>query len=124
PHSIEMVVAQLAVLKAGAAYVPLDPAYPADRLAYMAEDARLSLLITDASAAEVIAWPPQQTLVLGTDAASVHAQSGADLEADAQRDARPMDPAYVIYTSGSTGKPKGVVVHHQGVVNFLDSMAR
>src|SRR5690606_26879303 len=76
PRSIEMVVAQLAVLKAGAAYVPLDPAYPADRLAYMAEDARLSLLITDASAAEVIAWPPQQTLVLGTDAASVHAQSG------------------------------------------------
>ena len=123
-RGLDMVVAQQAVLKSGAAYVPLDPAYPADRLAYMAEDARLALLVSQSSLGGALAWPRETTLLLDADAAAIAAQADGDLEADDGRDARPEDPAYVIYTSGSTGKPKGVVVHHRAVVNFLASMAR
>ncbi len=124
PRSADMVVAQLAVLASGAAYVPLDPAYPSDRLAYMAHDAALALVIGDAELATVLDWPAERTLRLDLDAAFIAAQSGAELSPDAQLDARPDDPAYVIYTSGSTGRPKGVVLPHSAVVNFLASMAR
>ncbi|RZI83555.1 MAG: amino acid adenylation domain-containing protein, partial [Rubrivivax sp.] len=123
-RGIDMVVAQLACLKAGAAYVPLDPAYPADRLAYMAQDAKLALLISQSEWLHALNWPREQTLLLDIDAASIAAHSDAPLPADAAKDARPQDPAYVIYTSGSTGQPKGVVVPHGAVVNFLSSMAR
>lgn len=123
-RGIDMVVAQLAILKSGAAYVPLDPAYPADRLAYMAEDARLALLVTESALVHALHWPRAQSLLLDIDAAAVAAQPDTPLPADGALDARPEDPAYVIYTSGSTGKPKGVVVHHRAVVNFLASMAR
>jgi len=118
-----MVVAQLAVLKAGAAYVPLDPAYPAQRLAYMAQDASLALLISEAALAGSVSWQGPR-LLLDDDAARIAAQPGSPLPPDAARDARPEDPAYVIYTSGSTGLPKGVVVPHRAVVNFLVSMRR
>jgi amino acid adenylation domain-containing protein len=124
PRTADMVIGQLAVLKAGAAYVPLDPAFPPDRLAYMAEDAKLSLLVTTASLSSSVAWSRDASIWVDADAESIAQQSGAVLEADATRDARPLDPAYVIYTSGSTGKPKGVVVHHRAVVNFLASMAK
>ncbi|WP_137918850.1 non-ribosomal peptide synthetase [Hydrogenophaga sp. 2FB] len=123
-RGIDMVVAQLAVLKAGAAYVPLDPAYPADRLAYMAEDARLALLITEAALVHALHWPRDRSLLLDVDIAFIAAQPDSPLTTADDRDARPEDPAYVIYTSGSTGKPKGVVVHHRAVVNFLNSMAQ
>ncbi|QHE85934.1 non-ribosomal peptide synthase/polyketide synthase [Hydrogenophaga sp. BPS33] len=123
-RSIDMVVAQLAILKAGAAYVPLDPAYPSDRLAYMAEDAQLALLVTESALVHALQWPRDRSLLLDVDIAIIAAQPDSPLEAADERDAGPGDPAYVIYTSGSTGKPKGVVVHHQAVVNFLSSMAR
>ena len=122
-RSPQMLVAQMAVLRAGAAYVPLDPAYPRERLAYMAEDARLSLLITESGLADTVPWPRDKSLWLDGDAATILSQSDSALPADATRDARPEDPAYVIYTSGSTGKPKGVAVPHRAVVNFLVSMA-
>ena len=122
-RSLDMVVAQLAILKAGAAYVPLDPAYPKDRLAHMCEDAQLALLITE-SEVSTPHWPHHKCLLLDMDQALVAAQSDADLEANVWFDAGPRDPAYVIYTSGSTGKPKGVVVPHGAAVNFLESMAR
>ncbi|HWB36608.1 MAG TPA: amino acid adenylation domain-containing protein, partial [Rugosimonospora sp.] len=98
PRSADLVVAILAVLKAGAAYVPIDPDYPQDRIAYMVEDAK-------------------PVLTLRQD----------DLEADDQPDTDPSvaidphHPAYVIYTSGSTGRPKGVVIPHQNVVRLLRS---
>jgi amino acid adenylation domain-containing protein len=122
-RSIEMVVTQLAILKAGAAYVPLDPAFPAERLAYMADDARLALLVTEAALTSLLPWPRERTLLLDGDAARIASRPATAVPAD-ELAARPDDPAYVIYTSGSTGRPKGVVVPHRAVVNFLLSMAR
>ncbi len=123
-RGIDMMVALLAVLKSGAAYVPLDPAYPAERLLLMAEDAHIALLITDTRNAGAFAWPEQFFLVMGNDAQENQCLPAEPLPADGERDARPEDPAYVIYTSGSTGKPKGVSVPHRAVVNFLVSVAR
>ena len=124
PRTAEMVIGQLAVLKAGAAYVPLDPAFPPDRLAYMAEDAKLSLLLTTSALSNSVVWSREGSIWVDADADSIAQHPTTALEPDAERDAQPLDPAYVIYTSGSTGKPKGVVVHHRAVVNFLASMAK
>ncbi|MGW0580745.1 amino acid adenylation domain-containing protein, partial [Streptomyces sp. NPDC002920] len=93
PRSVDLVVALLATHRAGAAYLPLDPDYPADRLALMLEDARPVCVIRDA-----LPTGPQAALPTSYD---------------------PLHPAYVIYTSGSTGRPKGVVVPHEGIVNRL-----
>ena len=123
-RGIDMVVAQLAVLKSGAGYVPLDPDFPAARLAFMARDAGLALLVSQTAAADRIDWPPQRCLPLDTLAAALADLPDTRLAADDALDARPQDPAYVIYTSGSTGQPKGVAVPHAAVVNFLRSMAR
>ncbi len=124
PRTPEMVVAQLAILKAGAAYVPLDPGFPSERLAFMAQDAQLSLMVTTSALSSSVTWPRERSLWLDTDAAIVAEQDIDSLPSDAVADATSMSPAYVIYTSGSTGKPKGVVVQHQAVVNFLESMAQ
>jgi natural product biosynthesis luciferase-like monooxygenase protein len=103
PRSLEMLIALLAVQKAGAAYVPLDPTYPADRLAFMVEDARLRVVLTREAVRTALAR--------------------GDLS-DGNLDVAggPDDLAYVIYTSGSTGKPKGVMVEHRNVVNFFSGM--
>ncbi len=119
-----MVVGQLAILKAGAAYVPLDPAYPTQRLAMMAGDAQLTLLVTQSAHAGALGWPRHDSLWLDADAADIQGHADTALAPDAEFDAQGADPAYVIYTSGSTGKPKGVVVPHRAVLNFLASMAR
>ena len=119
PRSPDLVAALLGVLKAGAAYVPLDPAFPLQRLRDMAEDAELRLLLSDAENAERLGIDGLATLRLDTDAASVDGSPASALPTVNGPDS----PAYVIYTSGSTGKPKGVVVLHGGVVNFLRSMA-
>lgn len=118
-RGLDMIVAQLAILKSGAAYVPLDPTYPPERLSYMASDAGLSLLVTQSTLRKFAA---ATTVRLDSDRETIGAQSDSPLTATAE-DAQPDDPAYVIYTSGSTGKPKGVVVPHRSVVNFLTSMA-
>ncbi|MFD4400747.1 amino acid adenylation domain-containing protein, partial [Kitasatospora sp. NPDC058478] len=101
PRSVESVVAVLGVLKAGAAYLPVDPSYPAARIAYMLEDARPALVVDDpalvAEASEASEWPDTDPVVA--------------------LDVR--HPAYVIYTSGSTGRPKGVVVAHGGVASLV-----
>jgi amino acid adenylation domain-containing protein len=119
-----MVAGLLGVLKSGAAYVPLDPGFPEERLRYMAEDARLAGLVTQASLAGRFEVGREATLLLDGDAGLIEAQPGEALAGDGERDAGPEDAAYVIYTSGSTGKPKGVVVPHGAVTNFLASMAR
>ncbi|WP_260306470.1 non-ribosomal peptide synthetase [Variovorax sp. Sphag1AA] len=119
-----MLVAQLAVLKSGAAYVPLDPAFPIDRLTYMASDAELSAILVRPD----MAAPFSATGIPLLDPIELAQQSaGAEselLRPDPERDARPLDPAYFIYTSGSTGRPKAVAVPHRAVANFLASMAR
>ena len=121
-----MVVAMLGVLKSGAAYVPLDPGFPPDRLNFMAEDAGLSALLTRGVPAGWLADAGVPLLSLRDDG-GIENEAVADVSAlapDARHDARPLDVAYMIYTSGSTGRPKGVAVPHRAVVNFLASMAR
>src|ERR1039457_5922170 len=110
-----MVTALLAVLTAGAAYLPVDPEYPADRIAFMIADAAPALLITDAATASGLPSAGVPLLVLDDDGtAGAIAQRSADPVADADLVAplRPEHAAYVIYTSGSTGTPKGVVATH------------
>jgi natural product biosynthesis luciferase-like monooxygenase protein len=115
PRGIELIVGLLAIHKAGGAYVPLDPAYPRDRIAYMLEDAKAAVLITDRQHAP--ATTSATKLLLIEDA--LQAQ-GSDARIDGG--AKPEHLAYVIYTSGSTGKPKGVMVEHRNVVNFFAGM--
>ncbi|MFK0117702.1 amino acid adenylation domain-containing protein [Streptomyces sp. NPDC090994] len=112
PRSVELIVSLLAVLKAGAAYLPLDPDYPAQRLAYMLDDAEPVCAVTDRAG----------RLPEGTRTAAV-VLDGLDLSGyawtDPARALTPAHPAYVIYTSGSTGRPKGVVVPHRAIDNRL-----
>ncbi|WP_330297824.1 non-ribosomal peptide synthetase [Streptomyces sp. NBC_00503] len=112
PRTAELVVALLAVWRAGAAYVPLDPSYPQDRLSYMAADSGISLLISADSAGVAL---PQGVGTIRTDA------TGAEAGADAA-DFTALDPAYVIYTSGSTGLPKGVEVSRGNVASLLAAL--
>lgn len=122
PRSHELVVALLAVLKAGAAYVPLDPDYPRQRLVDQMQDAELALLVSHSSV--VPDADPTPRLLVDADRAQIEATAPHPLQDDPRLDARSGDPAYLIYTSGSTGRPKGVAVPHGAVVNLLESMAR
>jgi natural product biosynthesis luciferase-like monooxygenase protein len=117
-RSIELVVAMLGTLKAGGAYLPLDPAFPPDRLAFMLRDAGATVLLCDASTRGRLAADGIPTIELDEhDGALAGVADG--LVADASR---PDSLAYVIYTSGSTGRPKGVMVEHRNVANFLVGM--
>ncbi|MEV7551149.1 non-ribosomal peptide synthase/polyketide synthase [Amycolatopsis sp. NPDC089917] len=120
PRSADVLLAILAVHKAGAAYLPLDPDHPADRLAAMLADARPKAILTEPELLESLPRNEIETLVL---CALVTEDRPAHDLADRDR-VRPLGsehPAYVIYTSGSTGTPKGVVVPHRGVVNLFHS---
>lgn len=115
PRSADMVAAMLGVLRCGNAYVPLDPAFPRERLGYMAEHARLRHIITTSELRSLFDVPGVKFIEL--DRAD---RTPRTAPAPAQPPAT--GPAYVIYTSGSTGKPKGVVVPRIAVANFLQSM--
>ncbi|MCB0178339.1 MAG: amino acid adenylation domain-containing protein [Anaerolineae bacterium] len=118
-RSIEMVVGLLGILKSSGGYVPLDPAFPKDRLAFMLADSQAPVLLTQESLKDGLAVEDDVKVVcLDSDWASIAQQSADNLPNIAQPD----NLAYVIYTSGSTGKPKGVQLQHQGVVNFLTTM--
>ncbi|MDF3299068.1 non-ribosomal peptide synthetase [Streptomyces tropicalis] len=117
-RSADTVVALLAVLRAGAAYVPLDPVYPRERLAYMVQDAAPALVISESSAVGSLPDGPSAPPVLLLDDPRVAAVLDAPGE-DAFVSAVTADhTAYVIYTSGSTGRPKGVAVTHRNVANL------
>ncbi|MGW0602040.1 amino acid adenylation domain-containing protein, partial [Streptomyces sp. NPDC002776] len=120
PRSAELVVALLAVVKSGAAYVPLDPGYPADRLAHALSDAAPVMLLTTEEAAARLPAHEVPTIVLGAGEADGYAPD--DLrEGERVRPLDEQDTAYVIYTSGSTGRPKGVAVPHRNVVRLFSA---
>jgi amino acid adenylation domain-containing protein/thioester reductase-like protein len=119
-RSLAMVVGLLAILKAGCAYVPLDPAYPQERLAFMIEHAQLSILLTESELLEVL--PPHQAEVICIDRDSPAIARCPDTNPNTV--VTPANLAYTIYTSGSTGQPKGVQICHSAVVNFLTSMSQ
>ncbi|MFF8288759.1 amino acid adenylation domain-containing protein [Streptomyces sp. NPDC016309] len=129
PRDVGAVVAMLAVLKTGAAYLPLDPRYPAERLRFMVEDAAPACVLTDTATgaylADVVSGPA--TTVRLDDPAVLREleriPSTAPSDADRPEPLRPSHPAYVLYTSGSTGTPKGVVVPHRGAVALVDRAA-
>jgi non-ribosomal peptide synthetase component F len=117
-RSIAMLVTLLAILKAGGAYIPIDPSYPADRVAFMIEDSQLAVLVTQTTLRDQLPTGNATIVDLTQDAAAIAQQSTQDLGAIATPD----NLAYIIYTSGSTGQPKGVQIIHRAVVNFLESM--
>ena len=119
-----MVVALLAAAKAGAAYLPLDPSYPAQRLRFMVEDAKPALVLAEGSTAGLLGDAPLVVLDSSEVRSELVALPSTGLGADERR--APLlgaHPAYVIYTSGSTGVPKGVVVSHAGVASLARSQA-
>ncbi|WP_027818879.1 non-ribosomal peptide synthetase [Paraburkholderia bannensis] len=124
-RSVGLVAALLGVLKAGAAYVPLDPAYPQERLLDVAADARLAALVGDESSLALLpAVFEGRACVMASACDPQHAAADSAAHADAPFVAAPVHPeqlAYVIYTSGSTGRPKGVAVTHRNVARLFDA---
>ncbi|MDM0053944.1 non-ribosomal peptide synthetase [Variovorax sp. J22R115] len=120
PRSLDLVVGLLGILKAGAAYVPLDPAFPSERLGYIVEDAGVRLLVVRGGRPELA----QAGTLAWLDMDGEDAVPGADSSAPPLRGGRPESLAYVIYTSGSTGRPKGVEITHRSLVNCLIAMAQ
>ncbi|WP_327232741.1 amino acid adenylation domain-containing protein [Streptomyces sp. NBC_01317] len=119
PSSVDTLVAMLAVLRAGAAYLPVDPRYPAARIRHMLDDARPVLLLTTTGVQADLPAHGVPWLALDDPAALATGPV-----APAPDTPHPADPAYVIYTSGSTGRPKGVVVPHTALANHMAWMAR
>jgi amino acid adenylation domain-containing protein len=116
-RSVQMVVALLAIHKAGGAYLPLDPSFPQKRLSYMVQNGELKVLLTETSLADAL--PPSTARIINVD--NDFAQySSEDLIPNVTSE----NLAYVIYTSGSTGNPKGVQIEHRALTNFLLSMQR
>jgi amino acid adenylation domain-containing protein len=116
-RSMDMLVGLVGILKAGGAYLPIDPAYPADRIAFMVEDARAPVVLTEARVASTLPASTAEIVILDAGAEAFAAEP-AHRPACA---ATPGDLAYVIYTSGSTGKPKGAMVEHRNVVRLFEA---
>lgn len=119
-RSFEMLVAILGVLKAGAGYVPLDPAVPAERLHYMIEDAQLALILTQQRFVETLTPHGVTLLAIDTDWAQIATQLTENFESHEFEDAL----VYITYTSGSTGKPKGILMTQRPLLNLLGWMVR
>jgi non-ribosomal peptide synthetase component F len=120
-RSVEMLVSLLSVLKAGAAYVPLDPQHPAERLSLMMDDAGVEVVLVEQRVADKVDTAGRAQVVC-VDALweLIAEQSDEKIESEVNAD----NLAYVIYTSGSTGRPKGVMIPHRGLVNYLQWCVR
>lgn len=116
-RSISMLASLLGILKAGAGYIPLDPAFPQARLQHMLDDGGPSAVLTTQALADALPLQGRRVVLLDASALAAQPESRPNLAGD------PEAIAYVIYTSGSTGTPKGVEIPHRAVANFLDSMA-
>ncbi|MCG6577323.1 amino acid adenylation domain-containing protein, partial [Pseudomonas sp. AF32] len=113
-RGLDMVVGLLAILKAGGGYVPLDPAYPADRIAYMLEDSAPAAVVAQAATVELLAGASMPVIDLNSGLWQDESVSNPQVP-----ELTSSHLAYVIYTSGSTGLPKGVMIEHRNTVNFL-----
>ncbi|MEH2621948.1 amino acid adenylation domain-containing protein/non-ribosomal peptide synthase protein (TIGR01720 family) [Bradyrhizobium sp. AZCC 1719] len=116
-RSLDMAVGVLGILKAGGAYLPLDPRYPADRLAYMLADAKVTVLLTQEALADRLPAPAARLVRLDTDWPDIARQPETPPASGVDAD----HLAYVIYTSGSTGRPKGVMIPHRGIMNLAEA---
>ncbi len=112
-HSLEMAVAILAVLKAGAAYLPIDPSYPLERIQYMVKDSRARIVLVNPGLGE---RPDLDSLVVTLDARTDIGEGG---EQNMKLEVAPDNLAYLIYTSGTTGRPKGVMIEHRSLLNLV-----
>ncbi|OQY57302.1 MAG: hypothetical protein B6247_00650, partial [Candidatus Parabeggiatoa sp. nov. 2] len=119
-RSIEMVVGLLGILKAGGAYLPLDPTYPSERLAFMLEDAGISVLLTQSRFKEKLPKTPVKMVCLDTEAQTFSQSQTNNVVCEVM----PSNLVYVIYTSGSTGTPKGVMIQHNSLVNYTQAVIR
>ncbi|WP_406694054.1 amino acid adenylation domain-containing protein [Singulisphaera sp. Ch08] len=119
-RSPDMLVALLGVLKAGAAYLPLDPDYPRDRLDFMLRDSGAAILLTDRHIQKLLPDTGVRVVLLDDDRAEIERHDGSSAP---DITIHPASLAYVIYTSGSTGKPKGVMIPHDALNNFLLAMS-
>src|SRR5581483_5397615 len=113
----DMVVAILAIVKAGGAYLPLDPRYPKDRLAFMVEDAKPAVVLTQRELQDSVPQTTSPIFLLDSDWNQVADEDDSDVDTPV----RPDNLAYVIYTSGSTGRPKGCQVTHANVVRLFNA---
>lgn len=120
-RSIDLPVAILAVLKAGAAYVPMDPSYPRQRLEWMLEDTQASVMLTQRDQMGIVSAGHAQVLCLGEDETLAACRDEIQFPASG---VSPSDLAYVIFTSGSSGRPKGVMVEHRNVTSYFRAMDR
>jgi amino acid adenylation domain-containing protein len=118
-RSVDLIAALLGVLKAGGAYLPIDPNYPAERIDFMLEDSGAAILLTQEKLLKDLSHKAHSTLCFDAIARDLIVES-----VRANSLSQQCDLAYVIYTSGSTGKPKGVEIEHRSVVNFLNSMRK
>jgi amino acid adenylation domain-containing protein len=118
-RSLDLIVSVLGVMKAGAAYVPLDPGYPKERLAYMLGDAHVEVLLSQSNLLDRLPDPDFEVVCL-----DLWPPLDQDNEEDPASMRSPDDLAYVIYTSGSTGRPKGVMVEQKGLGNLMESQMR
>jgi amino acid adenylation domain-containing protein len=123
PRSLDLVVAIVGILKAGAAYLPLDPGYPRDRLDFMLADSRVDTVVASTDAARAWARPDVRLVSVEQQPAEEPSRPPSDRErpADDSHRANLDDLAYVMYTSGSTGKPKGVMISHRNVARLFDA---
>ena len=119
-RSPDLVIGLLGILKTGAAYVPLDPSFPSERLAYMMEDADISIVVTRSDLQEALRRQEPTPVCVNLDGVAMREKSGSTPRVPL----RSCSLAYTIYTSGSSGKPKGVMIEHRSLVNCLLSMQR
>ncbi|HEY9693240.1 MAG TPA: amino acid adenylation domain-containing protein [Oculatellaceae cyanobacterium] len=117
-RSLEMLIGILGILKAGAAYLPLDPAYPPERLEFMLRDTQAAVLLTQKTLVADLPQHTAQVVCLDTDGHLIHQENLDNFVVNVLSH----NLAYVIYTSGSTGKPKGVQIRHRSLVNFIQAM--
>lgn len=119
-RSIEMLIGIIGILKAGCVYIPLDPAFPANRLNYMLNDANIKMLLTSNKLKDIFNKEDVKIILLDEDWNRIEKENVENVNSQVSSE----DLAYVIYTSGSTGNPKGVQIKHKAVVNFLLSMQK